>query len=311
MRLPPNKERLMKQNRRLSILFSIAGKMALGLIFLATTSLFTTGGPGQEVKHGIGQWDPESGLGNHRAVVRVPTLPAPKAIPAKKGAIMAAAAPTLTKPAAVRVIIPWRRRDLEPEKKNIVVVDAASGERVINVLALAVNREYGDFLFEPRAVPGDYFVYYMPYKFEGRKNYPNVEYDPPQKTADPAWLAANGLTPDRLPALRPDAFPRAEVVELQSADEFSAFTPMERIATAAETKTLLEAHPRAAYLLFPEAERSKMRRGAASISRSRSGSGRPGSLSPTSNSGSRTSSRPCRGSRTALPPRGRSSPPRP
>jgi hypothetical protein len=242
----------MKQNRRLSILFSIVGEIALGLFFLATTSLFTTGGSGQEIKYGIGQWDPESGLGNHRAVVQVSTLPAPKAIPVKKGAKKAVAAPALSKPAAVRVIIPWRRRDLDPEKKNIVVVDTASGERVMNVFALAVNREYGDFLFEPRAVPGDYFVYYMPYKSEGRKNYPNVKYDPPQATADPAWLAANGLTPDRLPALNPDAFPRAEVVELQSTDEFSAFTAMERIATAAETKALLEAHPRAAYLLFPE-----------------------------------------------------------
>jgi hypothetical protein len=148
----------MKQNRRLSILFSIVGEIALGLFFLATTSLFTTGGSGQEIKYGIGQWDPESGLGNHRAVVQVSTLPAPKAIPVKKGAKKAVAAPAMSKPAAVRVIIPWRRRDLDPEKKNIVVVDTASGERVMNVFALAVNREYGDFLFEPRAVPGDYFV---------------------------------------------------------------------------------------------------------------------------------------------------------
>ncbi|MCX6570725.1 MAG: DUF6067 family protein [Candidatus Aminicenantes bacterium] len=236
-------------------------RFALGLFALLVIAFTASAVPTQEIKHGIGKWDPESGLGNHRAVVRVSTLPTPKVIPVKKGARKAAAAPTLTKPAAVRVIIPWRRRDLEPEKKNIVVVDAASGERVINVLALAVNREYGDFLFEPRAVPGDYFVYYMPYKSEGRKNYPNVKYDPPQATADPAWLAANGLTPDRLPALRPDAFPRAEVVELQSADEFSAFTPMERIATAAETKALLEAHPRAAYLLFPEDRALSIRMG--------------------------------------------------
>jgi hypothetical protein len=242
----------MKQNRRLSILFIIAGEMALGLFILATTNLFTTAGSGQEIKYGIGNWDPESGLGNHRAVVRVEAPPAPKVIPVKKNAKKAPEVRTLAKPAAVRVIIPWRRRDLEPEKKNIVVVDAASGERVTNVFALAVNREYGEILFEPRAVPGDYYVYFMPYESEGRKNYPSVKYDPPQATADPAWLAANGLMPDKLPALRPDAFPRADVVELQSADEFSAFTPMERIATAAETKALLEAHPRSAYLLFPE-----------------------------------------------------------
>jgi len=242
----------MKRNHPITALRRQGGKIELGLFLLAAAGLVMTGGSAQDVKLGIGQWDPESGLGNHRAVVRVEASPAPKALPAKNSVKKTEAAPTLTKPAAMRVVIPWRRRDLEPEKKNIAVVDAASGERVINVLALAVNREYGDILFEPKTVPGDYYIYYMPYKSEGRKNYPNVKYDPPLSTADPAWLSANGLTPDKLPALRPDAFPRAEVVELQSADEFSAFTPMELIATAAETKALLEAHPRSAYLLFPE-----------------------------------------------------------
>ena len=224
----------------------------LGLFLLASAGVMTTGGSAQDVKYGVGSWDPESGLGNHRAVVRVEALPAPKALSPKKGSKKATAAPTLMKPAVVRVNIPWRRRDLEPGKKNTLVVDATTGERIINVLALAVNREYGDILFEPRTVPGDYFVYYMPYKSEGRKNYPSVKYDPPSATPDPAWLAANGLTPDKLPALRPGAQPRAEVVEIQSADEFSRFSPMEMIATAAETKALLEAHPRSAYLLFPE-----------------------------------------------------------
>jgi hypothetical protein len=226
--------------------------MAIGLFLFSTAGVVTTGGSAQDLKYRVGSWDPESGLGNHRAVVRVEAPPAPKAASIKKGTKKAAASPALTQPAAVRVIIPWRRRDLEPEKKNIVVVDAASGERVTNVLALAVNRENGDFLFEPKTVPGDYYIYYLPYKSEGRKNYPNVKYDPPSVTADPVWLAANGLAPDKLPALRSDALPRAEVVEIQSADEFSAFSPMEVIATAAETKSLLEAHPRSAYLLFPE-----------------------------------------------------------
>jgi hypothetical protein len=242
----------MKRNRPSSALRRPTGGILLGLFALLAIAFTASAVPTQEVKHGIGQWDPESGLGNHRAVVRVSTLPAPKPLPTARGAKKAVPAPTLTKSAAVRVIIPWRRRDLEPERNNIAVVDATSGERITNVLALAVNREYGDILFEPKTVPGDYYIYFMPYRSEGRKNYPNVKYDPPSATADTGWLAANGLTPDKLPALRPDAFPRAEVVELQSADEFSAFTPMERIATAAETKALLEAHPRAAYLLFPE-----------------------------------------------------------
>jgi hypothetical protein len=216
-------------------------------------------GPDQDIKFGIGTWDPESGLGNHRAIIRIEAQSAPKTPLIKNGSAKAATAPMIAKPAAVRVIIPWRRPDLEPEKKNVIIVDAATGERITNVLALAVNREFGDFVFEPRTIPGEYYLYYMPYESEGRKNYPNVKYDAPQATADPAWLAANGLTPEKIAVLGPRTFPRAEAIEFQSADEFSAFTPMELIATAAETKALLAAHPDAAYLLFPEDRRLSIR----------------------------------------------------
>src|SRR5512138_2637821 len=190
----------------------------LGILVLFAGGILGSAAPtpgaraAQDPKYGIGQWDPESGLGNHRAVVRVESIATPKT-------------------AAVRAHIPWRRRDLEPEKKNIIVVAAATGERIKNVAALAIARESGDIAFEPKTNPGDYFVYFMPYRSEGRKNYPNVKYDPPQTTADPAWLAAVAAVPS-------DALPEAAFAELQSADAFSAFTPMEIIATAEETKTL-------------------------------------------------------------------------
>ena len=95
----------------------------------------------------------------------------------------------------MQVRIPWRRRDLVPPAKNVIVIDAATGERVKNVLPVAVTRESGFLLFEPRIVPGDYYVYYMPYKSEGRKNYPNVKYDPPEATEDPAWNETAGQIP--------------------------------------------------------------------------------------------------------------------
>lgn len=237
-----------------------AGVRIMLALFISSVAALATGGDNaQVVKSGVGPWDPESGLGNHRVVVRVAALPVPRPARPAKGSKKTASTIAPTKPAAVRIIIPWRRRDLEPEKKNIVIVDAASGERVTNILALAVNREFGDIVFEPRTVPGDYFIYYMPYKSEGRKNYPNVKYDPPQATPDSTWLAANGLTPGKIEPVRRDALPRAEVLEIQSADEFSAFSPMERIATAAETKALLEAHPGAPYLLFPEDRKLSIR----------------------------------------------------
>ena len=232
----------------LAAITAVTALAALGTFATARTTAVSAahGQAAQEerpVPYRVGGWDQESGLGNHRAVVRVT---APVIVPsAGPGA----------KPAAVRVDIPWRRRDPAPDAKNILVIDAATGERVLNVLPLSVDRERGDILFEPATVPGDYHVYYLPYRSEGRKNYPDVRYEAPALTAGRAWLAAIGLEPGRagaLERLRPDAFPRAEIVAIESADEFSAFTPMERIATAAETAALLAAHPGAPYLVFPE-----------------------------------------------------------
>jgi hypothetical protein len=211
--------------------------LAVALAAIGAAGLSPASGPpDQSVGTGVGTWDPEWGLGYHRAVVRVE---APAGVAAAR-------------PLAARVVIPWRRRDFEPEKKAVIVLDAATGERLANVVPISVNRESGDFVFEPKTVPGDYHFYYLPYKSEGRKNYPNVKYDAPRATADPVWLAAIGFTSNGLPALASDAFPVATVVEFQSADAFSAFSPMEKIATADETRALLAAHPGAPYLLFPE-----------------------------------------------------------
>ena len=80
-------------------------------------------------------------MGNHRAVIRVDQ-------PGN----------------AVVVDIPWRRRDKDADQKSIIVMDAATGERVTNVARVSITRERGVFIFEPKKA-GDYFVYYMPFKF--------------------------------------------------------------------------------------------------------------------------------------------------
>ena len=188
-----------------------------------------------DVRHGTGQWEPE-GLGNHRAVIRVEA-----------------------KAAAVRVHIPWRRRDASPEKKSILIVDASTGKSVTNLARLDINRESGDILFEPHTVPGDYFVYYRPYQTKGRSNYPTVVYPEPQETADPAWLARNGLAGAGRGKLSLKRWPEAKLVEMQSIDEFNSPFPMETIATREETAALLTAHPAASFLLFPEDRRFPIR----------------------------------------------------
>ena len=130
----------------------------------------------EPVQYGVGDW-PEGERGNHRARVRVE-----------------AAAD------AVVARIPWRRRDARPEKKNVVVVDAATGEAIGNVARLEVAREAGVIAFQPRTVPGECHVYYMPCKIVGAWYHPSTEYEQPKDTADAKWLERNGLSGDALKA---------------------------------------------------------------------------------------------------------------
>jgi hypothetical protein len=198
----------------------LPGRRMLGLS--ATT--------GEEVPYGVGNWstDPFDPLGNHRAVVRV-----------------AGASD------AVRVRIPWRRRDASPEKKEIILVDAASTAEIKNVVRVEINREFGELVFQPSSGTGDYWVYYMPNQGPGRSgNYPTVVYPAPTTTADAEWMERHGLT--NLSAQDYRRLPQAQVVAFQAVDDFDSFYPMEVIATAAETQRLVDQHAGSGLLLFPE-----------------------------------------------------------
>jgi hypothetical protein len=188
-----------------------------------------------EESYGTASWDAER-YGNHRVVVRV-----------------------AEKAEAVWVHILWRRRDLEPEKKNVIFVDATTGARIKNVCPVAVNREYGDFVFEPASAPGDYYVYYLPNVMTGRSNYPTVVYPEFELTAEKTWLDNHSLSPFASPAQGISVFRRARVLEFQAIDEFNSFFPMEVIASADETTALLAQYPDAPYLLFPEDRRHSIR----------------------------------------------------
>ncbi len=175
-----------------------------------------------------GDWD-TSKLGNHRAVVHVSR-----------------------QADAVAARIPWRRKDYHPQKKNIIVMDAKTSRQVYNVYRLDINREYGDLIFQPQTVPGDYYIYFMPYIQEGRKNYPTVYYPEPKQTAQKEWLEKHGFTLISPAKKKWKQLPTAKCTAIQSIDAFSSFYPMEVIATAEEVKTLLAKHQDKTYLLFPE-----------------------------------------------------------
>ncbi|HRD02076.1 MAG TPA: DUF6067 family protein [Candidatus Saccharicenans sp.] len=173
-------------------------------------------------------WDPDSGLGNHRAVVRV------------------------EEPAgAVFVHLPWRRPDQNPEKKNILVVEARSGKIIKNVWPWKVNNDYGDFVFEAREAPGEYYFYYLPYKMEGR-NYPVVTYLPADYQPEEIWLARHGLKADLFSKFKPASLPQAKLITFEAVDDFSRFSPMEVIATSEETAIIVRQYKHEPFLVFPE-----------------------------------------------------------
>ncbi|MEO5682315.1 MAG: glycoside hydrolase domain-containing protein [Chitinophagaceae bacterium] len=164
-------------------------------------------------------WNADS-LGNHRAVITCNAM-------AK----------------LARVIIEWRRHDENPDLKGIIVQDAKTGARLQNVLAAVVNREYGDIYFEPLAGSGKYYVYYMPYRNEGRSNYPKGVYLKPDALTSPEWLQNIHTS-----ATKPNAFCK----EIQSIDAFNSFYPMEVIATANETESIKKKYAGNAFVVFPE-----------------------------------------------------------
>jgi hypothetical protein len=141
-----------------------------------------------------------------------------------------------------KVLITWRRRDENPQDKRIIVEDAKTGERVLNVKAANINREFGEIYFEPVSGTGTYYVYYMPYKNEGRSNYPKGVYLKQDTPGSPDWLSR----------LDTDNIPQATAKEMQSIDSFNTFYPMEIIATEKETEQLIKKNRSEPYLIFPE-----------------------------------------------------------
>ncbi|MES2329331.1 MAG: glycoside hydrolase domain-containing protein [Bacteroidota bacterium] len=167
---------------------------------------------------GNNSWKEDS-LGNHRAVVQF-----------------------TGEGKTARVIIPWRRNDIDPAKKRIIVQDAKTGAKILNTRTGIIDNEKGELWFEPVSGKGLYYVYYMPYKNEGRSNYPKGVYLPVENTANSDWFNGTNST---MP-------PNALVKEFQSISEFNSFYPMEVIATAEESAAVVNKSGRTDYLVFAE-----------------------------------------------------------
>jgi hypothetical protein len=208
---------------------ALAGLAVTGCLGLAAVA------GAQDARYGVADW-PEAGHGNHRAVIHVDQ-------PAE----------------AVWAHIEWRRRDRQPEAKDIHVFDAATGQRVTNLVRVDVQREFGDLVFQPATAPGDYWVYYLPYN-PGTGNFDDPgTYFKPEDTADAAWVQRNGLDAEGLKVGAWRSLPAASLVEIQARGNFNRMDPMEVTATPAEVQALVDGHPGAPYLLFPEGRRDPIR----------------------------------------------------
>jgi len=200
---------------------SIACWMRPALPCLLVGTLATAPLAAQAYPYRTGTWTADS-FGNHRAVVAV-----------------SAAAP------AVWAHLPWRRPDLNPAQKDIWVVDARTGQRVMNVFRGPINREAGNIVFEPTSGAGEYYVYYLRYTGTVASSYPKLTYPAPDSTASAAWLGR--FEPGRMSSL-----PEARLVAFEAADTLDSFYPMQVIATATETAAVLRRSPERPFLVFPE-----------------------------------------------------------
>lgn len=141
-----------------------------------------------------------------------------------------------------KVNIPWRRSDPAPENKAILITDAKTGRQIERVLPLSITKEAGIICFEPLPGSTNYYIYYQPYRSEGRSNYPKGVYLEQPKTGkelmarkDAELLAVN-----------------TKAIQIESINSFNSVYPMEVIATASEVDLLKRKHADPAYLVFPE-----------------------------------------------------------
>ena len=142
-----------------------------------------------------------------------------------------------------RVVIPWRRPDAHPEQRRIIVQDSSTGALVTGVAVGAISNASGEVSFQTLSGKGLYYIYYMPYRNEGRSNYPKGVYlSPFAGEWKPSGAAATAVFRG-----------------IESIDSFNSYSPMQVIATPEETTAIIKASGQKEYLVFPEDRRYPIR----------------------------------------------------
>ncbi|GGZ14883.1 hypothetical protein GCM10007049_03610 [Echinicola pacifica] len=161
-------------------------------------------------------WEADS-LGNHRAVISVDR-----------------------NVSQVTVAIEWRNRNIT-EEQMVYVVDSNSQELIQEVMVHEMKPERGVITFQPTSGQGQYYIYYMPYKMVGRRNYPNVSYKKQDENSSKnqgEYQLSDSKT--------------ARLIRLESVDAFNSNDPMERIASQKEVEGFEQRYKGESYLVIPE-----------------------------------------------------------
>ena len=168
------------------------------------------------------QWEEQ--FGNHRAIIEV------------------------TKPSdAVSIDFLWRRHDASPEKRQMLIINAVTGEKIENVFRIGIDNERCKLVFGPADRAGKYYLYYLPYS-PVTNFYHSGNYLPVEEAPDNIWVLNHNLSVE---FKQYKNVSETKVTEIQARTEFHSFYPMEVIATADELKGYLSRQNND-YLLFAE-----------------------------------------------------------
>jgi len=177
------------------------------------------------IKYGIGSFT-ENGHGNHRVVVNV-------------------SAPS----DAVLARVEWRRRDVKPEDKGIIVENPNG--KIVNSKAFNVKDLDGDVVFEAKTA-GNYYIYYLPYTPSSAPFIEKSDYYSPVSKADANWLLNNKIDKDTVGESILNSFSKAKQIEVQARDAFNSMYPMEVPVTDKELAKLNKNFESSPFLVFAE-----------------------------------------------------------
>jgi len=133
----------------------------LGLMVVTFSSCHKT----KELYSVAGEPWPES-FGNHRAVLEV-----------EKDAD------------AVRLDLPWRRHDRDPQKRRLLLISANTGDTIPNIHRIRIDAEKCELLAGP-VKAGSYHFYYLPFEVQEGYGFYNKGYLGIEDPADNSWLEA-------------------------------------------------------------------------------------------------------------------------